>query len=153
MEGYYINKGWLLPTFHKHYWIGLNATSPGSSSPATWLAGKVQSSPAKFAWLEKAAGVPVGRAYQHWGKAGTADEPNNLLGNENCGVANASAKYSLAWGWADISCKISAPFICKSQREWLRSGAPAAAHTRLVSRQHAPQADVSLDVMPAKSSP
>lgn len=119
VEAYFIEKGWLLPTFHKSYWIGLNATSPASRNPAVSVGGTLQTSPATFGWIDKSAGAPTGRAYQHWGKAGSASEPNNLLGSENCGVANASAKYSLAWGWADTSCKISLPFICKSQREWM----------------------------------
>ena len=117
IEAYYIDKGWLLPTFHRRYWIGLNATTPASSSPAVIIAGQMQTTAAKFAWMDKTAGAPVGQAYQHWGRAGSFGEPNNLLGNENCGLANASAAYSLAWGWADSSCRVSAPFICKTQRE------------------------------------
>ncbi len=124
MEAYYLDMGWLLPTFHRRYWIGVNATTLASTSPATMSGGQVQTSPAKFAWLDKAAGAPYGQAYQHWGRAGNILEPNNLLGSENCGLANASAAYSLAWGWADFNCKISAPFICKTQ------GGPPPASAR-----------------------
>jgi hypothetical protein len=58
-------------------------------------------------------------------------------GNENCAVANASQTFTGSWGWADASCRMSAPFICKSQREPRRlrperlsrfcASAPAAA--------------------------
>jgi hypothetical protein len=119
IEAYYLDKGWLLPTFHRRYWIGLNATTPASTSPATVTAGQLQTSPARFAWLDKSAGMPYGKAYAQWGKAGSFAEPNNLLGSENCGLANASQTYALAWGWSDSSCRISAPFICKTQRELL----------------------------------
>ena len=117
VEAYYLDMGWLLPTFHKKYWLGLNATTLASSSPAVRVAGQLQTTPAAFAWLDKTAPIPYGQAYQHWGRIGSALEPNNLFGSENCGVGNASAAYALAWGWADLSCKVSAPFICKTQRE------------------------------------
>ncbi len=126
VEAYYLNMGWLLPTFHKKYWLGLNATTRASTSPAVRVAGQLQTTPATFAWLDKNAPIPYGQAYQHWGRIGSALEPNNLFGSENCGVGNASAAYALAWGWADLNCKVSAPFICKTQRE-------QPAHCRLLA--------------------
>ncbi len=113
-----MDMGWLLPTFHKNYWIGLNATTPASRDPAGMVAGVLTtSSPGHFAWLDQSAGAPGQGAYTHWGRAGGLPEPNNLRGSENCGLANASQTYGAAWGWSDSNCRISAPFICKSLRE------------------------------------
>ena len=101
--------GWLLPTFHKRYWIGLNATTLASAQPGQVIAGQLQTVPARFAWLDKSAGIPYGQSYQHWGRLGSFAEPNNMNGSENCGVASAASTYSMAWGWADLNCKVSAP--------------------------------------------
>jgi hypothetical protein len=37
-QGYYVNMGFLLPTFHKIYWIGLN-TSAALWPKFTWTVG------------------------------------------------------------------------------------------------------------------
>jgi hypothetical protein len=131
VEKYFMGMGWLLPTFHKTYWIGLNATTPGSKDAAGMVAGMLTTaSPGRFAWLDQSAGAPGNGSYTHWGRAGGMPEPNNLRGSENCGMANASQSHGSAWGWSDTSCKISAPFICRSLREWpAPRGAGHAART------------------------
>ncbi len=49
MEQFYVGQGWLIPTFHKAYWIGLAAT--------TWP---------NFRWLDGSA-PPSEKSYAHWG--------------------------------------------------------------------------------------
>lgn len=96
-------QGYLLPSFHTQYWIGLKATRP-----------------TKFTWYEPGQAPPLGQNYIHWGRnpPGPA-EPNNLAGNELCGTANFSQSYQRAAGWADERCNTSAPAVCRMMREWL----------------------------------
>jgi hypothetical protein len=49
VEQYYVGQGWLLPSYHKSYWIGLTAT--------TWP---------YFHWLEP-SNDPSDDTYIHWG--------------------------------------------------------------------------------------
>jgi hypothetical protein len=46
-------------------------------------------------------------------------EPNNLAGNEYCGVANFTELVSSthAWGWADTACRGAHIYVCKIMRE------------------------------------
>lgn len=97
-------QGYLMPSFHGRYWLGLNASTAQ-----------------KFGWLEPGQAAPSPQTYAHWGRnlpSGPA-EPNNLLRNELCGVANFSQSYMKAAGWADVRCNITAPAICRMQRRWL----------------------------------
>ena len=120
-------QGYLLPTFHKSYWMGL-AVSPGARWP-------------KFAWLDRSPAVYNGN-YQHWGMLnmsaeagvdsgdvageglakGSVLEPNNLVPPEQCAVSNLTATYDRAGGWADARCDLQFVFICKLQ------GAPTKMH-------------------------
>lgn len=94
-------QGYLLPYYHRHYWLGLRASQP--------LA---------FKWSDPYAAAPARDTYQNWGAAGTrAAEPNNLLGFELCGAANFSQASDAAWGWSDVRCDNAYIFICMVRRE------------------------------------
>jgi hypothetical protein len=63
---------------------------------------------------------------------GDSPEPNNMFGNEFCGVANWTELVSAtgAWGWADTACKTQTISICKVLREWHLWGCSVSAgHT------------------------
>jgi hypothetical protein len=100
VESYYVGKGWLLPTYHKNYWLGLR------SNTTVWP---------RFGWTEPGLPPPTGATYIHWGRIepGAITEPNNMTGFEFCGVGNYSQTYGNAWGWADANCSMRAAFICK----------------------------------------
>ena len=95
--------GRLFPTFHTSYWIGYRAAKPSIN-------------PADYKILDKTV-APQG--YRHWGTFKPApagkdpQEPNNLFGSENCAVSNFTQSYGNASGWADSSCNMKLPFICK----------------------------------------
>jgi hypothetical protein len=102
VEGYFLQMGVLLPTFHKHYWTGL------VSNNETWP---------RFNWTDKSVRPPSGITYIHWGRGEGMAEPNNNTGFEACGVANASQSFQEAWGWSDVQCGAKYVFICKIQSE------------------------------------
>jgi hypothetical protein len=52
-ERYYVGKGWLLPTYHKGYWMGL------TSSTSRWP---------RYNWTEPGLKPPTGATYVHWGR-------------------------------------------------------------------------------------
>jgi hypothetical protein len=95
-------QGYLLPDFHKAYWIGL-------SSPevpyGTWT------------WLDNLP-PPTKQTFIHWGRAMPTNkaEPD---GNFTCVSANASEAHQdpLTWGWSDDSCDLLLPFMCKRSVE------------------------------------
>ncbi len=118
VEGYYLRQGYLLPTYHENYWLGLN-TSAGA-----WP---------RFNWTERTVAPPGSGAYQHWGRpeGGVPEPNNNRVGL--CGVANASLSYTNAWGWADTMCNMTNAFICRMQREAGALGAGAAALARALT--------------------
>ncbi len=98
VEDFYINNGWLLPTYHQNYWIGLQTNA--------WPA---------FVW-DNGAPAPSNETYSHWGiGSDSIQEPNNTLGNENCVVANFSQTFDTpaAWGWADTQCDQRFSFMCR----------------------------------------
>ena len=119
MEFAFIASGYLLPSFHKTYWLGLTST------PDNWPA---------FDWIDRNVASPAANgAYSHWGTY-SADgfktpEPNNGMFPENCAVANFSQAHGAppAWGWADANCGISATVMCRRLREWQRSLLPRPA--------------------------
>ena len=84
--------GYLLPGFHKAYWMGFNALEWGA-----------------WKWVDPTAGRFSNAAYKHWG----TDEPNNEPALQLCGAANHSLVYGEAWGWADANCGTKLPFVCK----------------------------------------
>jgi hypothetical protein len=106
VEQYYISNFWLLPAWHKAYWIGLY-----SESPRTWPV---------FQWLDGAP-APTNTTYRHWGMLTpqSLQEPNNFGRKpELCAVANASQAFDspTAWGWADQNCLLKFPFMCKKMQ-------------------------------------
>jgi hypothetical protein len=84
--------GYLLPSFHKAYWMGINALN--------WP---------DWRWLDPTAGSFGNAVYKHWGN----QEPNNDPPLQLCGAGNHSLSYGNAWGWADANCGAKLPFVCK----------------------------------------
>ena len=103
VEQAFAAKGRLLPTFHTAYWIGLRA--PRSSN-----------NPADYKWLDRTAGAV---AYQAWGyyrggpAGGDGPEPNNRNGIESCGAGNFTEARNNASAWADASCNVRLPYMCR----------------------------------------
>jgi hypothetical protein len=101
VEGYFIKQGFLMPAFHKMYWLG------GYSTDAKYPV---------FSWLDKSPGIYPG-TYQNWGKLDSLLEPNNAIAPpEYCMVANWSQAYGnpRRWGWSDVNCNmVHATFICR----------------------------------------
>jgi hypothetical protein len=103
VEAFYTDQGYLLPPFHKAYWIGLNSSS--------WPS---------FRWLDGLP-APSSSGYVHWGTTvpDGIKEPNNASPkrNEMCAAANYSQAFDspMAWGWADQPCATQLPFMCKEQ--------------------------------------
>jgi hypothetical protein len=107
VETYYTNSGFMLPNFHRFYWMGL------VSSSGTWP---------RFTWVDNRTPGPSNSSiyYNHWGrfKPSKEYEPNNLITPpELCGGANASEAYGspATWGWADWNCTARFPIMCKMQ--------------------------------------
>jgi hypothetical protein len=107
VESYYVSAGFLLPTFHKVYWIGLN------SSLGTYP---------NFTWVDNRTPGPSNSSkyYSHWGrfKPSKEYEPNNLITPpELCGCANVTEAFGSppTWGWADWNCSAKFPVMCKMQ--------------------------------------
>jgi hypothetical protein len=95
VEQYYIKQGFLMPVFHKNYWVGLKATSHPS-----------------FKWMDPWAKGPSPSTYQHWGSDGSSKEPNNQSPPEFCAVGNFTQRYDNVWGWADARCSGSYTSMC-----------------------------------------
>ncbi len=95
-------QGYLLPDFHKAYWIGL--TSPEVPY-------------GKWSWLDNMP-PPSRQTFIHWGREvfSNALEPD---GNFTCVSANASTAHQdpLTWGWSDTTCDMLLPFMCKRSTE------------------------------------
>ncbi len=106
VERYYTTSGFMLPSFHRFYWLGL------ASGPTTWP---------NFTWVGNSTPGPSNSSsyYSHWGRfrPGGTVEPNNLVTPpEHCGGANASEAYGTVpatWGWADWHCGAKWPVLCK----------------------------------------
>jgi hypothetical protein len=115
VEAWAVSNGFLLPEYHRFYWLGLNS----SQGPASWP---------NFTWIDSSPG-PINSSYEHWGRYLPQQEPEpNFNYNrppELCAGANASQAYynPLAWGWADESCLERHPFMCRMLREWILLGA------------------------------
>lgn len=112
VEQFYINKGYLIPTFHKSYWLSLQ------SSTTTYP---------KFVWTDPTVRTGYLNGGPHWGTytiAGSAaepkKEPNAIQPPEYCAVANYTQRYGQpsAWGWSDVNCNRNFIFICRLQSGW-----------------------------------
>jgi hypothetical protein len=90
----------LLPFYNLNYWIGARANG--------WPV---------FDWVDPQVPRASNETYEHWGTSGNFSEPNNLIPQENCAVANFSQMYDGVGGWADTRCSNSFIFMCKVQRE------------------------------------
>ena len=130
VEAYFVQKGLLLPLFHKTYWIGY------SSDNAKWPLFK----PADATVLP----LTSPRAYNHFGLMRFTNtsipalaEPNNLSGAEYCAVANFSQTYVGAWGWSDIGCGGQHTVMCMVQSGW-RAGSASAAPLLALRPAHLP---------------
>ena len=113
VESFYINNGYLLPNFHKHYWMGATAT--------LWP---------KFVWTDIT--LPVfEKGYRHWGTMvpSGVKEPYQADPPESCMVANYTEVYGkpIAWGWSDTKCSDAHYPMCRVNSEWHRSPPPRAA--------------------------
>ncbi len=73
-------------------------------------------------WLDKTLGAATSF---YWGVIpDVVREPNNAAGDEFCVAANASEPLQgVGWGWADASCVISMPAICRLMGELACSAA------------------------------
>jgi hypothetical protein len=100
IESAYVQLGFLVPAYHKSYWVGLQRAGT-----------------AGFRWLDGSLPGPNSSSYQHWGtyKPGNIREPNNMLPSELCAVANNTQAYGTppAWGWSDTRCSGQFVFICR----------------------------------------
>jgi hypothetical protein len=135
-----IAMGKLFPTFHTSYWIGYRAA-------------KASTNPADFIILDKTAGA---QTYAHWGTFKPAPagkdpaEPNNLQGGENCAVGNFTEIYANASGWADASCGLRLPFVCKLLGERIALARfVRAVDTAMCCSAHSPPPTLQRPVPPA----
>jgi hypothetical protein len=91
VEQYFSQNGYLLPSFHKTYWLGLTAV--------TWPI---------YSWSDRSLAV----AYTNWGN----QQPNRSPSPGLCAYANFTMSMGSppAWGWDDTDCETSTSvFICK----------------------------------------
>ncbi len=98
VETYYKGLGVLLPSFTPQYWLGLR------SNRTSWP---------DFDWFQRLNAAPSAYSYDHWGGTGKFRQPDNAVGVEYCGVADALLEYDGAWGWNDLNCTIRLPFMCR----------------------------------------
>ncbi len=121
-----INAGYLIADYHLYYWIGYRAT--------TWP---------KFYALDKTVPFdsPLGN-YTYWGyfnnSAAPVEPDGGIYGNQLCVAANYTEAYadlsgtgggngSVAFGWADNSCSMALPFMCRINRESTPPNPPCLA--------------------------
>jgi hypothetical protein len=90
VEDFYISNGYLLPGYHRHYWLGATAT--------TWP---------KFNWTDITI-PPMDKGYRHWGTLvpDGVKEPYQVEPPEFCAVANYTETYGkpCVFGWSDTGC-------------------------------------------------
>jgi hypothetical protein len=100
-------QGYLLPEWHKVYWIGLQSEVLPN-----------------FSWMDKLIPGPNATSYRHWGTyvEGATSETEPFGEMQTCAVANASQAYGSSatvqpWGWASQDCEARHPFLCRVSRE------------------------------------
>jgi hypothetical protein len=96
VESHFIQRGYLLASFHKHYWLGIRA--------ATW-----------GAW--KPLDQQLNSSYLNWHMG----QPNGLSGPQLCTVANGSASGMVGpggWGYADVLCSGTHSYMCRIAGRW-----------------------------------
>ena len=102
VEAYFASQGYLLPNFHKAYWMGMQKRTPNGD----------------FQFMD----ATISTAYTNWGMYSTGmpgegfPEPNNYFGDEFCVIANYTQIRQVppVWGFADIQCNERFIFMCKS---------------------------------------
>jgi hypothetical protein len=132
VEQHYMRKGFLLPSFHKAYWMGYtNPIRDGTTwvwtdSTLTALNGTGSGSGGT------ASASADGSTYKHWGTLvltvngvkSSYSEPNNRGGSEYCAVGDFTQAYGPGMlpavaGWADASCTDQHIAMCKvTQAAW-----------------------------------
>jgi hypothetical protein len=111
VEAYFTAMGYMIPSFHRAYWMGWNAQNWGA-----------------WRWIDPTAGSFSAAAYKHF----DPDEPSNGPGLKLCGAGNYSQAFDNAWGWMTASCGAKMPFICKMVS--LRPDSTAAKAPAYVSK-------------------
>jgi hypothetical protein len=97
-----LTQGYLMPTYHQNYWMGLVSTVPQ-----------------KFSLIDiTLPNLTSAGAYKNWGRIKPvtgAMEPDSAFPPENCAVANWTERQGSpeAWGWADTSCMGTWASICR----------------------------------------
>jgi hypothetical protein len=140
VEGYYIEMGYLLPTYHKSYYIGTRRPAPRVAGRRIWpafccypgrpgpmadsahrpkTAGAYQRTRPDWIWLNPLVTWNE-TSYKHWGvySVDGSAEPNNKDPPEDCAVANYTEAYDNVFGWADTNCANKFIFMCKLIRGW-----------------------------------
>jgi hypothetical protein len=106
VENYFVDvKRYILPGCHVGYWMGYRAE--------TWP---------KFVGLDKTV---KSTSYSHYGslqlttRTGnfSVPEPNGKAAGELCLMANQTAAYGGAFGWADTNCNNMYIFMCRIMGE------------------------------------
>jgi hypothetical protein len=106
-------QGYLFPSFHENYWIGLHS----AAFPI-------------FTWVDKLIPGPTANSYKNWGTfmSGTPlakPEPKNR--DHQCAVANATQAYGSRtvrpWGWASQDCSAHHVYMCRISSRWRGHGA------------------------------
>ncbi len=100
VEAYFAANGYLLPSFHKVYWMGMVKREND------------------FVFLD----ASIQTAYRNWGTYSTGNagegyaEPNNYFGDELCTIGNYSMSKQVppVWGFADYQCTGRFIFMCKN---------------------------------------
>jgi hypothetical protein len=92
-EHWFIQAGFLIPSFHMHYYIGYRSFQYP-----------------RFAPLDKT----YRNNYTHWGDG----FPNR---QQQCAHAHVNLQYQSAWGWEDVPCSPPKVFMCKAVSEWRAS--------------------------------
>lgn len=122
MERYFVEQGYLIPSFHQSYWIGLNTTVPGTNNRDNWT------------WIDYAE-PPSDLTYIAWGD----DQPDNAEGPAAC----AAASHEMAggdpsvWQWDDTSCGANHVAICRLTREAAARFCTHCSHARHLLCLHA----------------
>jgi hypothetical protein len=99
VEHFYISNGYLLPSWHKHYWMG--------ATTEQWP---------NFNWTDVT--LPAfNKGYRHWGtlQPQGIKEPFEADPPEGCMVANYTEVYGnpTAWGWSDTKCNNKFMPMCR----------------------------------------
>lgn len=90
VEAFFTSAGYLLPSYHKAYWLGISALTWGN-----------------WRWTDPTAGSFSAARYRHWGKG----EPSNGPGLQLCGAGAASSKAAWPLGLA-FSLHVLLPHKC-----------------------------------------